>query len=99
MSLSEHERTQFNRLTEVFAADDPAAVKRLQRTASTNMAHISPDDLWMVAIGAIFLGIVGIATGFMSVNPLQPFLSFVIGGLGYLLWTRYPGKGLIPRRR
>lgn len=99
MSLSEHERTQFNRLTEVFVADDPATAKRIARKASTGMTHFDAEDMRMVAIGTMLLGLIGVITGFVSVNPLQPFLSFIVGGAGYLLWTRYPGRGLLPRRR
>lgn len=98
MSLSEHERTQFNRLTEVFVADDPGAAKRLARKASTSMTHFVPEDLWMVAVGAFLLGVIGVITGFMTGNFLQSFLCVPLGCAGYLLWARYPVKQLFRRR-
>jgi len=98
MSLSEHEQAQFAHLTEVFTADDPAAAKRLARRASTSMAHFSPEDIWMVAAGALLLAVIGIVTGFMTGNFLQCTLSVPLGCAGYFLWMRYPVKQMFRRK-
>lgn len=95
MSMSEHERTQFDRLTEVFASDDPVLAKKLKRKAKfATMTHFSPEDVWMVAVGSLLLAVIGIVTGFITGNFVQCSLSVPLGCAGFLLWARYPVKKL-----
>jgi hypothetical protein len=95
MSLSEHERTQFNRLTEIFAAGDPVLQKRLQRKAKHDaVSHFSPEDIWMVAAGTLLIAVFGVVTGFITGNFMQVFPCGLMGYAGFFLWMKYPVKRL-----
>jgi hypothetical protein len=69
MSLSNHERNQFELLTQNFTASDPALSAKLSRQAKkTSMTLFSAQDVNMVAYGGMVLGLIIFVSSFFSLS-------------------------------
>lgn len=69
MSLSNHERNQFELLARNFRADDPALSAKLSKQArKTSMTHFSVQDVTMVSYGGIILGLILFVSSFFNLS-------------------------------
>ena len=69
MSLSNHERNQFELLAKNFSADDPVLSAKLSKQAQkTSMTHFSVQDVIMVSYGGMILGLIIFISSFFSLS-------------------------------
>lgn len=86
MSLSNHERNQFELLTQNFSASDPALSAKLSKQAQkTSMTHFSVEDVTMVAYGGMILGLIIFVSSFFSLSGATSVWS-VFGGPAMIMF-------------
>lgn len=68
MSMSNHEKNQFEILTHLFASDDPSLVRKMaKRAKASEMTCFAPEDVRVSAYFGLFISILVSLSAF--VNP------------------------------
>lgn len=86
MSLSNHERNQFELLAQNFSAEEPALSAKLAKQAKkTSMTHFSVQDVMMVAYGGMILGLIIFVSSFFSMSGAASVWA-VFGGPAMIIF-------------
>lgn len=91
MSLSNHERNQFNLLTDIFASDDPDLARKMARRAkASEMTCFSPADVRLAAYGGLIVSIfIAFSAFFNQGSGLTLIGGFVLSLMCISLIFRY----------
>lgn len=100
-SLSNHERNQFNLLTDIFASDDPALARRMNRRAkATEMTCFGAEDVRMFAYGGLIVSIfIAFSAFFGQGNILNLLGGFILSLTCIQLILRYSGTDSFSQQR
>lgn len=91
MSLSNHERNQFNLLTDIFASDDPDLARKMARRAkASEMTCFSPADVRLAAYGGLIISIfIAFSAFFNQGSGFTLIGGFILSLACISLITRY----------
>lgn len=91
MSMSNHERNQFELLSQMFASGDPKLAKQIdRRSKASEMTLIPAADVRLMAMGGIILSLLmSVATFLVPVNAWFPVASIVLAMVSLKLVRKY----------
>lgn len=100
-SLSNHERNQFNLLTDIFASDDPALARKMsRRTKASEMTCFAAADVRMAAYGGLIISIlIAFSAFFDQGSGFNLIAGFALSLICLHLVNKYSGSSSNARQR
>jgi hypothetical protein len=101
MSMSNHERNQFELLTKMFASDDPALARQIaKRAKASEMTRFAPEDVKLVAYFGLAISLLVVfSIFFIPSNGWNLVCSFLLSLFCMNLILRYGGTQADTRER
>lgn len=93
MSMSNHEKNQFEMLTHLFASDDPSLVRKMaKRAKSSEMTRFAREDVRVTAYFGVFISLlIALSAFFNPGNGWTLIIGFLMSLSCLSLVLRYSG--------